>query len=348
MSVAADIVSVRDVRNEMMKRAETAALEFLEKEYKRWYAVDPEAGATIESIADLMRAGGKRVRPEFCLSGYLAAGGDPEGHAIVSAAVALEFLHASALIHDDVFDESAVRRGAPTVHVKYSELHRSRGWQGESPRFGESVAVLAGDLALVYADIFMADAMPAATAAWGDVRAELMVGQHLDVVAAARYSGNPRLSRTIAQLKSGNYTIHRPLLIGALVAGRSDLSAPFEAYGLAVGEAFQLRDDLLDMFGDTDTLGKPAQLDLERHKMTLVLSLAIERDPAVRALIDAPDAAPARLQQALLDSDTAREVEKHIGELVARGGAALADADLEPGWHEELLALADAVAYRDK
>ncbi len=348
MCAATGIYSVQDTRNDMMKRAEQLALEFLEKEHKRWFALDSEAGATIESIAELMRAGGKRIRPEFCISGYLAAGGDPDGSSIISAAVATEFLHASALIHDDVFDESAIRRGAPSVHEKYAARHRAHGWQGESGRFGESVAILAGDLALVYADIFMAEAMPAVTAAWGELRAELMIGQHLDVVAAARFAGNPQLSRTIAQLKSGNYTIHRPLLVGAILAGRPDLAQPFEAYGLAVGEAFQLRDDLLDMFGDTDTLGKPAQLDLERHKMTLLLSLAIERDDQVRALIDAPGTTSAQLRERLLESNISAAVEQHIGALVERGSAALADVGLEPGWQEELISMAHGVAYRNK
>ncbi|MFI5781892.1 polyprenyl synthetase family protein [Nocardia sp. NPDC051570] len=348
MTAVTGIYSVRDTRNDMMERAEQSALEFLEKEYLRWSAVDREAGATIESIAELMRAGGKRIRPEFCISGYLAAGGDPDGRSIVSAAVALEFLHASALIHDDVFDDSAVRRGAPAVHAKYAAQHRAQGWQGEPRRFGESVAILAGDLALVYADIFMADAMPTVTAAWGELRAELMVGQHLDVVAAARYSGDPQLSRTIARLKSGNYSVHRPLLIGALLASRPDLAQAYQSYGLAIGEAFQLRDDLLDMFGDTDTLGKPAQLDLETHKMTLLLSLAIERNSEVRELVETPGTGGAELQRTLLDSGASDEVETHIGDLVAQGGAALADADLEPGWRAELISLAHAVAYRNK
>ncbi|MFJ4651888.1 polyprenyl synthetase family protein [Nocardia sp. NPDC088792] len=343
--------SLRDIRNDMMHRVEKSALDFLEQEHARWSALDREAGATIETIAALMRSGGKRIRPEFCLSGFLAAGGDPHDESIIAAAVAVELLHTSALIHDDVFDESAIRRGAPAAHVKYATRHRDNDWRGDADRFGESVAILAGDLALGYADAFLAEAAgarPSVLAAWSEMRTELQIGQHLDVVAAARFTGDPKLSRTIAQLKSGNYTIHRPLLIGAILAGRPDLAAAFETYGLAVGEAFQLRDDLLDMFGDTDTLGKPAQLDLERHKMTLLLSLAIERDPAVRELVERPEAEADGLQRSLLASEMAAEVEKHIAGLVVAGGTALADAELEPGWRAELIALAHSVAYRDK
>ncbi|KAA0020220.1 polyprenyl synthetase family protein [Antrihabitans cavernicola] len=331
----------------MMDLVEKTAFEFLDKEYKRWYELDSEAASTVEAIADFMRAGGKRIRPKFCISGFLAGGGNPRDKSVISAAVALEFLHASALIHDDVFDESALRRGAPTVHENYAARHIAGDWRGDPRRFGESMAILAGDLALVYADLFMADAMPAVTTAWSDLRAELMVGQHLDVMAAARFAGDPQLSRTIAQLKSGNYTIHRPLLIGALVAGRPDLSEPFESYGLVVGEAFQLRDDLLDMFGDTDTLGKPAQLDIERHKMTLLLSLAIERDSAVRSVVETPGTSAELLLKTLVESGMADEVERHIGELVDAGGAAIAYTDIEPGWRDELIEMAHEVAYRN-
>ncbi|WP_067536131.1 polyprenyl synthetase family protein [Nocardia crassostreae] len=350
MTVATEI-DVQTAHDDMMASAEKVALEFLEQEHARWSGLDSEAGATIESIADLMRSGGKRIRPGFCITGYLAGGGAPGNPAVVAAAVALEFLHTSALIHDDVFDDSPLRHGAPAVHAKYAARHRALGWQGESRRFGESVAVLAGDLALGYADFFMAQAIsaaPAVAGAWNELRAALQIGQHLDVVAAARFTGDPKLSRTIANLKSVNYTIHRPLLIGALLAGRADLSEAFEFYGLAVGEAFQLRDDLLDMFSDSDTLGKPAQLDLERHKMTPVLSLAIERDPAVRALVDGPEAGGAELRRRLLDSEMSGAVENHIAGLVVQGGAALADAGLAPERRAELISLAHAVAYRDK
>ncbi|MFI6040974.1 polyprenyl synthetase family protein [Nocardia sp. NPDC051321] len=340
--------SILEIRRELMKKAENLAIDFLEQEQGRWSALDKRAATPVDAIADLVRAGGKRIRPAFCISGYLAAGGDADGSAVVSTAAALELLHSCALIHDDVMDDSAWRRGAATVHQRHATEHRSGQWQGEPRRFGESVAILAGDLALIYADDFMAGMTPMVAEAWRDLRAELIVGQYLDVAAAARFDSDPALSRTIAQVKSGNYTIHRPMVIGAILASRPELAPLYRTYGLAVGEAFQLRDDLLDLLGDTQTLGKPAQLDFEQHKMTLLLSLAMQRDPAVRELVVEPGATADRLRDALLDSGICGEVEVHINELVALGSEAISAADLAPGWRQELIAMAHMVAYRDK
>lgn len=341
MSVAADIDGIGDTRSIMMDRVEESLYEFLERESVRWRNVDVEAASSVEAIAGFVRAGGKRLRPKFCISGYLAVGGDPSDDAIISAATALELLHASALIHDDVFDESSMRRGVPTVHENFAARHLAGGWRGDPRRFGESMAILAGDLALVYADVFMAEATPRAIQAWRDLRTELMIGQHLDVVAAARFTSDSRLSRTIAQLKSGNYTVHRPLLIGAMVAGRPDVAQPFETYGLAVGEAFQLRDDLLDAFGDTAALGKPARLDADRNKMTFMLSLALEQDSVAHT-------ATSGGSDTLAGSAMAIEVERHIDRLVLAGDRAVTNTDLKPGWRDELGAMAREVAYRDR
>lgn len=274
--------------------------------------------------------------------------GDSGSDAVIAVAVALEFLHTCALIHDDVMDDSSWRRGVPTAHVRHAADHRTNQWQGESRRFGEGVAILAGDLALIYADDFMSEAGPVVAEAWAELRAELIIGQHLDLVAAARFTSDPSLSRIIARVKSGNYTISRPLVLGALTAGRADLQQIFLEYGQAIGEAFQLRDDLLDLISDTKILGKPARLDFEQHKMTLLLSLAIARDPEVAALVTTPDGSAERLRTTLLDSGICDEVETQISDLVATGTKVITDADLDPEWRDELIEMAHAVAYRDK
>ncbi|MBG0566545.1 polyprenyl synthetase family protein [Actinoplanes sp. NEAU-A11] len=330
-----------------MELVEEQLHEFLRAERERWSAEQPRGCDLVTAIAELVAAGGKRIRPAFCVSGYLAAGGDPDDHRVVPAAAALELLHACALIHDDIMDGAAQRRGAPTVHHRHSALHRRLGRRGDHVRYGESVAILAGDLALVYADQLMAT-VPRVEAVWAQLRSELIVGQFADVLAAADFSADLETVRWVAVAKSGRYTIHRPLQLGATIAGRPDLAAAFEAYGTAVGEAFQLRDDLMDAFGDAAVTGKPDGLDFERHKMTLLLGLAMQRDPGIHDLLTpGPDSA-GRLRRRLEETGVRRTVEQHIDQLVEQGCRTLADAPLAAAWHEELTAMAHRVAYRDR
>lgn len=339
--------SARRTVEDLLRRVEHRLRSFLSAERDVWADVDERAVAAIDALSDLVASGGKRIRPAFCITGHLAAGGDPDDPGVVAAAAALEMLHVSALIHDDVFDASPQRRGMPTVHAKHSALHSSRAWQGESRRFGESVAVLVGNLALVYSDQLMSQAPPTVVPVWSKLRSELMIGQYLDVAAAAEFSVDPRLSRLIALVKSGHYTIHRPLVVGASVAGRSDLAAVFREYGEAVGEAFQLRDDLLDAFGDSEDTGKPAGLDFSQHKMTLLLGWAMQRDERIHSLITEPGHTPEEVRRRLVDTGVPTDVEKHITGLVEQGCKAIADAPIDPVWRSELADMALRVAYRN-
>lgn len=322
-------------------------LEFLAAERARWSGLNSRAGALVDAVSDLVNAGGKRLRPAFCLSGYLAAGGDADNPHAVAAAVGLEMLHACALIHDDVMDESPLRRGMPTVYVRHMAAHSHCQWRGDARRYGENVAILAGDLALVYADRFLAEAPSAVAAMWGELRSELIVGQYLDVAAAAEVTAAPDLARLIALVKSGRYTIHRPLVLGASIAGREDLGKVFEAYGMAVGEAFQLRDDLLDLFGNATDTGKPAGLDIERHKMTLLLTLAMERDPGLRTMVSSGNGDSAQLGERIARAGVRKDVEELIGRLVNQACEAISHAPLEKEWQDELTAMAHTVAYRE-
>lgn len=331
-------------RAALLHQVEEQLDSFLSGEIARWSIVDEQAAAPIQAIRMLTQAGGKRLRPLFCISGFLAAGGGATSQSIVDAGTAWELLHACALIHDDVMDESPLRRGLPTAHVRHAEEHQRNGWLGAPARYGESVALLAGDLALVYADRFMAAAGPQVRAIWDETRTELIVGQFLDCAIAVRGRPDTRLARWIARCKSGRYTIERPLTLGATLAGRTDLTAAFEEYGAALGEAFQLRDDLLDVVGDTAVVGKPTSLDVEGHKMTLLMSLAMERDEQVCAAVDA--GRPPR--ELLLDSGACAAVEHHIGRLVERARDALDRAPLNGWWRREFSELAQRVAYRVK
>ncbi|MFJ2239623.1 polyprenyl synthetase family protein [Streptomyces sp. NPDC087859] len=333
---------------ELLQRVQERLSSFLAAERARYAEVNERAVVAIDALSDLVEAGGKLVRPAFCLAGYLAAGGDPEDPGIVDAAAALEMLHISALVHDDVLDDSRTRRGKPAVHLLHATLHRSRGWQGESRRFGEGVALLVGDLALVYSDELMSHAPAAARPEWHHLRSEVMIGQYMDVAAAAEFSVDPALSRLIALIKSGRYTIHRPLVVGASAAGRADLAPALAEYGEAVGEAFQLRDDLLDAFGDSAQTGKTAGLDFSQHKMTLLLGWAMQRDAHIHGLITEPGHTPDEVRGRLLDTGVPEDVERHIAGLVDKGCAAIADAPVDPVWRSELTNMALRVAYRNK
>jgi geranylgeranyl diphosphate synthase type I len=337
----------RAARLRLVEAVEQRLNEFLSYERARWSAVDERAAVPVDAIADLVRAGGKRLRPVFCISGFLAAGGDPEDRVIVDVAAGLELVHVAALIHDDVVDDSPLRRAAPTVHTRHTADHAERGLRGESRRYGEGVAILSGDLCDVYADRLAAELPPRARAIWGELRTEIMIGQFLDVAVAAESVADPELSRWIAICKSGRYSIHRPLVLGAAVAGRHDLAAAFEEYGTALGEAFQLRDDLID-FGDSTTTGKPVGLDLEQHKMTLLLVRAARRDPRVREQLRKPDWDPAVLRGLLEEADATADIERYIGELTERSKESIAQAPIDQPWRDELAALAITVAYRDR
>src|SRR3954468_24883653 len=185
-TVTADVTSPALLRRLLLDRVERRIRDFLAAERELRCEVDERAGVPIDALVELIDSGGKRVRPSFCIAGYLAAGGDPDAaHGVVAAGAALEALHTCALIHDDVMDASTRRRGAPTLHTRLSAEHARRGWAGEARRFGESVAILAGDLALIYADVIMSEvimsaAAPSVRLAWSELRAELVVGQYMD------------------------------------------------------------------------------------------------------------------------------------------------------------------------
>ena len=219
----------------------------------------------IEEMRRLIRAGGKRLRPSFCYWGYRAAGGEP-GEAIVRAAASLELLHTFAIVHDDIMDDSDERRGEPTVH-----LHR-----------GTSVALLVGDLALVFADDmimgsgFTPDILAAAFRPYSRMRQQVIAGQYLDVVAASDPLTTEEHARLVARMKSGRYSVQEPLTIGATLGGASpDLIEQLSRFGSPLGEAFQLRDDLLGMFGERASTGKPVDSDVREGKHHLLYARTV-------------------------------------------------------------------------
>lgn len=205
---------------------------------------------------------------------------------------ALELLHASALVHDDVIDDSATRRGRPTAHVKFAALHRNRRWQGSSDRFGMSAAVLLGDLALVWADDIVTgiglpdDARRRVQRVWAAIRTEVLGGQYLDIVAEASGAESVSSAMTVNIFKTASYTVARPLQLGAAAAAdRPDVSELFHQIGTDLGVAFQLRDDVLGVFGDPAVTGKPSGDDLRSGKRTVLLVEAVELADASNPLV---------------------------------------------------------------
>ena len=264
---------------EVAKAVDTRLEALLDAEVARWAGFEPDLEPPFEALRSFVLGGGKRLRPAFCSWGFVGTGGDPTDPLWVDAGAALELLHCFALVHDDVMDGSATRRGLPTVHVAFERRHRSAGWRGEGRRFGEGAAILVGDLAFVLADRLLGGAPRPAWEVWDELRLEVNVGQYLDMLHTATAAPTVASAQRICTYKTAKYTVERPLHLGAALAGAVDdrTRAALSAYGLPLGEAFQLVDDLLGAFGDPRRTGKPVGDDLREGKPTLLLALAVER-----------------------------------------------------------------------
>ncbi len=337
-------------------RVEVRIDQLLAGEIERWKAVDPDLAEPLTSLRDLVLAGGKRLRPAFCHWAYVGAGGDPRDPVVVDAGGALELLHTFALIHDDVMDGSITRRGLDAVHVEFQSRHTASAWLGEGRRFGEGVAILVGDLSFVYADLLLAGAPEAALDIFTELRLEVNIGQYLDLLGTVRGGGTREDARRICVYKSGKYTVERPLHLGAALAGRLDeLAGPLSAYGLPLGEAFQLRDDLLGAFGDESLIGKPVGDDLREGKPTALVALARERATGERARLlaerfgrgDLSDDEVSALLATMVETGALAQVEDRIEALVEESLRALDDAPVTEEARERLVELAWYVAGRD-
>ncbi|MFC7406088.1 polyprenyl synthetase family protein [Georgenia alba] len=330
-----------------------------------------------EPLTDLLAparallAGGKRLRPQLCGAGWLAAGGtDVRAPAVVLAGSALELFQAAALVHDDVMDDSLVRRGVPAAHRAFAATHRDRGWLGDPDQHGLAGAIVLGDVLLAFSAAEMHDAAAAAEPASGArahrvydaMTAEVAIGQYLDVRSQAlpwpRAGDGGAVDRAlqVVRHKSARYSVEHPLVLGALLGGAgSRLLDQLRAIGLPLGEAFQLRDDVLGVFGDPSVTGKPAGDDLREGKRTVLLAMTLDRaDEDGRALIrdriGAPDLGAedvAGLQQLMRDTGAVAAHEELIDARLAAGLRALEEARLPVGATDQLRGLADALVRRD-
>ncbi|MGA7148176.1 MAG: polyprenyl synthetase family protein, partial [Microbacterium sp.] len=268
-------------------------------------SLGPEAVLLVEAASSAV-TGGKRLRGRFCVAGWSAVeeasrSSSPPPESVVTAAAALEVFHAAALVHDDVIDNSDTRRGRPAAHRALEGSHRDARWAGDAAAFGRSAAILLGDLLVAWsADLFeegLAAAPPAAASSarseYSLMRREVTIGQFLDIAEESAFATEPdsrhaERALRVASLKSARYSIQQPLAIGAALAGADAAqAAALAAFGHPVGMAFQLRDDVLGVFGDERETGKPAGDDLREGKRTVLIAYAREAlAPSARRIVD--------------------------------------------------------------
>jgi geranylgeranyl diphosphate synthase type I len=329
-------------------------------------SIATDVGGALSALADFVLGGGKRLRPTFAWWGWRGAGGavdGPAADAVLRAISALELVQAGALVHDDLMDGSSVRRGAPTVHVAFAARHRVEGLHGEPDRFGLAAAVLLGDIALAWADDLFTtaglptDALARALPPWQAMRTEMLAGQYIDMLTQARGDETPEAALRIDRWKTAAYTVERPLHIGAALAGAdADVIAAYRRFGADLGIAFQLRDDLLGVFGDPAVTGKPAGDDLREGKRTLLLALGLRQARPVDAAVlrerigqpDLTDDDVTRVRTVLVDSGAVAAVEQRIAELTGSALAALDTAPIAPVAAHRLADLAVSATRRDR
>jgi geranylgeranyl diphosphate synthase type I len=297
-------------------------------------------------LEEFVLRGGKRLRPAFAYWGWRAVAGTEPQPEVLRLFAALELLHACALVHDDVIDASATRRGLATVHHLFADLHRDRDWHGSPQQFGLSAAILLGDLSLVWADDVIAtadlppDAYRRVRRVWADIRTEVLGGQYLDIAGEAGRAESVASALNVNTFKTASYTVSRPLQFGAAAAAdRPDLQEIFHEMGTDLGVAFQLRDDVLGVFGDPAVTGKPSGDDLRSGKRTVLLAEALARadrsDPVAAKLLrtsigtDLSDAEVRELCSAIESVGALAAVEQRIADLTHRGLDILAAAPIE-------------------
>jgi geranylgeranyl diphosphate synthase type I len=347
-----------------------ALVDYFESRRTQTHRIGPDFASAIDALSEFVLGGGKRVRPTFAWWGWRGAGGavdGPEAEAVLRAVSALELLQACALVHDDLMDSSSVRRGSPTVHVAFAARHRERGLLGESTQFGLAAAVLLGDIALAWAeDLFLGsglapDALVRAMPPWQAMRTEMLAGQYIDMLTQARGDESEEAALRIDRYKTAAYTVERPLHIGAALAGAgTDVVDAYGSFGTDIGIAFQLRDDLLGVFGDPAVTGKPAGDDLREGKRTLLVAFGLreaERQgrhadaDALRDAIGRPDLGAGDVEDIktmLVEVGAVDAVERRITELTGSALDTLVTAPIPRAVADRLAELAASATRRDR
>ncbi|MGJ9405611.1 polyprenyl synthetase family protein [Nesterenkonia aurantiaca] len=345
-------------REEFISEVNTRCAGFLQARHAEVHAVSEHAVPLVTALMTLTR-GGKKMRPALARLGWQAAAG--RGEAVVELGVALELFQAAALVHDDVIDRSATRRGRPSAHIGFEQLHRESGFAGDCGHFGTTGAILSGDLSLAWASeaFFLAQSTAAqdglvsntlAARSFHRMHTEVITGQYLDVLEEVRTPAETEAeavarARGVLRYKAAKYSTEYPVVLGAALAGGSDqLCRAFAAAALPVGEAFQLRDDLLGVFGDPETTGKPVGDDLREGKRTELIAYGLFRSGGAGAqelnqMLGDPALSEAQVDRAraiLLESGAVEEVERSIEELTGDSVARTQDL-VELGVSAEVL-----------
>jgi geranylgeranyl diphosphate synthase type I len=346
------------------KEVDEALYAFVDARRPLLDAVSADLAPLVAALDSLLSAG-KRLRPAFCYWGWRGSGGDdlPE---LFTAAASLELLQAGALIHDDVMDGSDTRRGQPSAHRRFAALHGESGWLGSADAFGSGGAILLGDVCLTWCDeMFQGSGLPDDALRRGRpifdlMRTEVMCGQYLDLLGQARgplpdAHAMVEAALRVVRFKSAKYTVERPLQLGAALAGAGprEIEA-LSAYGLPLGTAFQLRDDVLGVFGDPAETGKPAGDDLREGKRTVLIALTLERAgpaqaEAVENLLGDPglgEAGVEMLRSVIVDTGALDACERMIGRYATDASEALTAARLTAEVHEALSELTVAATAR--
>ena len=358
---------VNDARGTLLQVREQVHSELtsyltLQREYLS--GIGSELIPVCDALESFLLEGGKRLRPLFAYAGFTATGKVPTP-ADIRAFTSLELLQACALIHDDLMDRSDTRRGKPAIHRHFENLHQSEAMSGLADQFGESAAVLLGDLALVWSDHLLHTsgvsdaALLSVLSVHDEMRIELMAGQYLDVREAGEKTPSVDRSLRIARYKSGKYTIERPLHLGASLAitnhkERSQLINVLSAYGLPLGEAFQLRDDILGIFGDPSVTGKPAGDDIREGKRTVLMAMTLERadqktSTKITAALGRADLTSDQIEDIrglITATGAVKDVEDLIEGLLSNALTAANSAEINPSARELLIELATTATRR--
>lgn len=353
-------------------RVQETLTSFLDAEAEKLREIGPDVEPLIEEARSFL-SGGKRLRAQFLAAAYQATLFDPMPgklpQHLVEAAAALELFHAAALIHDDVIDHSDTRRGRPAVHRRFETLHKEQSWRSHPEDFGIASAILIGDLLQSWADQLFNQALTAIPSTHAErarnffnrMRSEVAVGQYLDVLEEQQGALMPeaeQLERATRVLvyKSAKYSVESPLLIGTALGGGSEQQEEVvRDYGLPVGVAFQLRDDLLGVFGDAEVTGKPAGDDLREGKRTVLVGLTRQHLPtSARHVFDELLGDPSltaeqidMMQRTILDSGAVDAVESMIAGNVERAREALDRLTADPSHAAVLRALAERATQRN-
>lgn len=336
---------------------------FLAEKHQLLAQISPATLVLVDSIKTLV-TGGKRMRALLCYWGWRGAGGASDAETIIQAGAALELFQAAALIHDDIIDRSDTRRGGPSVHKQFSTLHTDSRWSLDEERFGHAAAILTGDLCLSLSEEMFSrigvDATGRAREVFNLMRTEVMAGQYLDILEEVAGPSEPHetaVSRAsaIIRFKSAKYSSEHPLVMGGALAGAEEaLLKGYSAFALPLGEAFQLRDDVLGVFGDPAKTGKPAGDDLREGKRTVLVGLTIDAaSEQDRNFVDQnlgrqdlSDAEVARMCAIMVDSGALKNTEAMIAGLSEEAFAALAELPITASVREALLALGQNAVAR--